>query len=147
MKKAKLLPLIICGLPAIAGLFLLMLSFDGVIDGYHSSQWQKVSGQIIDGYKRKNMIGFTTFAYHRYDAFAYKYEINGIEFVGHKVSFGVKAPNKEYDSGERVNVYYDPQNPGDSVLIPGVDSSQFVSLFIGGGLLVIGFVLWKRIQI
>ena len=56
----------------------------------------------------------------------YQYEVNGKKFVGRRVAFyTLHYPEtvdfaKRYPQGSRVSVFYNPQNPAESVIVPGL---------------------------
>jgi hypothetical protein len=61
----------------------------------------------------------------------YVYWVSGREFSGHRLNFDVrqleydeaKAIVQRYPPGANVRVYYDPRNPSDCVLEPGMQPS------------------------
>lgn len=56
----------------------------------------------------------------------YEYEVGGQDYRNNRINFGIYGPTSvrswveeaaaQYPVGKRVNVYYDPKNPADSVL-------------------------------
>lgn len=56
----------------------------------------------------------------------YQYEVNGKKFAGRRVAFyTLHYPEtvdfaKHYPQGSRVSVFYNPQNPAESVIVPGL---------------------------
>lgn len=56
----------------------------------------------------------------------YQYELNGKKFAGRRVAFyTLHYPEtvdfaKCYPQGSRVSVFYNPQNPAESVIVPGL---------------------------
>ena len=85
----------------------------------------------------------------------YKYEVDGAQYVGEKVSLEKRnelIPGDNTDSywdkwgpGENVVVYFNPLAPSESVLIPYLQSwrkSHYIALIVAGVLLmVVGFLV------
>jgi len=147
MLQAQIFKLFISGIPIIIGCILLSTSLVYVAEGYKSEGWLKTRGEVFEGYKSKGVIAITSYAFHNYDSFSYIYEVNGIEYKGYRIEIGANSSSKDYSKGELVDVYYDPSNPSNSVLVIGVSSSQFVAIIIASGLIAVGVALWKRVRI
>lgn len=147
MVIAQTFKLFISGIPIIIGFILLSTSLAYVAEGYKSENWLKTKGEVFEGYESKGMIAIYSYVFHNYDSFSYLYEVNGIEFKGYRIGIGVNSSSKDYYKGELVDVYYDPLNPSNSVLVKGVSYSQFFTIIIACGLIAVGAALWKRIRI
>lgn len=90
-----------------------------------ASKWPQTIGEIvesaIEAREKSNMDGATTTA--NYPSIVYKYEVQGKEYIGKRISVGEQAPDFElqatiakYPVGRTVPVYYNPGNPKDAVL-------------------------------
>ena len=81
----------------------------------------------------------------------YQYTVEGTTYEGDRVSFaGRVSTNNEADAleviatyreGSKVAVYYDPADPEEAVLEPGLTGMVFLFPVIGGVFLVIGLGL------
>lgn len=83
--------------------------------------------------------------------FKYRYSVEGVDYKGSRVTYSdvvnktvgsLKKLQKKYRGKNQIQVYYDPERPGESVLIPGVSIFNFTplitcSLFILAGLFII----------
>jgi uncharacterized protein YneF (UPF0154 family) len=95
-------------------------------------------------------------SYPVYEAMVhYRYKVNGKSHIGKNVSFGEYAVNTDtrakrvsasYPVGKSVKVYYNPENHGEAVLVPGALGLYPIFLVVGilliGG--AIGSFLWIR---
>jgi hypothetical protein len=82
----------------------------------------------------------------------YSYEVGGKHFQGTRVQFGTRWRERvkskaasaitPYPVGQAVQVYYDPQRPGDSVLKPGVAPFWKKSVIFSLGMFALSGCLW-----
>jgi len=71
-------------------------------------------------------------------AIAYSYSVDGQEYVGRRFRYDGHPTNENsanavvsaHPAGSEVNVFYNPQDPRDSVLSPGVDTPDVSNLFL-----------------
>lgn len=119
-----------------------------IFDGIHSNQrdrpslqWPEVSGKLMQcdlGYHSE-----THSSYH-YITATYTYIVNGTRYVEHQIALW--SPDLRHGNAtafaaahpvpSAVDVYYDPQNPADAVLIPGADEAGNRFFIIDGSVLV-----------
>jgi hypothetical protein len=81
----------------------------------------------------------------------YAYAVGEQQFIGHRLSFGYFYSSNvgsetgdyllRYSVGKQVTVYYDPGNPAEAVLEPGIGPSIFILIAIGAGFGFIGLGL------
>ncbi|MCP4141984.1 MAG: DUF3592 domain-containing protein [Chloroflexi bacterium] len=129
-----------------------------------SQGWSSASGQITESYVRRedstDNDGYPQTYY--YSEVRYEYDLLVATFTGDKIAFGTKTGNSSqmkaqealarYPVGERVTVYYDPNNREDAVLERRVGGKVFLiigivfslvalcTLCIGGSALVFSLV-------
>jgi len=93
-------------------------------------QWPRVSGKLVQCEQYHRGIDQSHTSY-RVDV-TYFYAVNGREYIGHRIapwSAGLESKSRTRSSafaidhpvGSPVDVYYDPRQPGDAVLLPGPD--------------------------
>jgi hypothetical protein len=79
----------------------------------------------------------------------YAFSVNGATHEGQRVSFGEYATAdeadarrvvEEYSVGRTVRVYYQPDDPGQAVLRPGLDGVPWFFLVIGGVFVLMGLL-------
>jgi hypothetical protein len=79
----------------------------------------------------------------------YTYPVNSRSYKSYTIKFGENSYDSKrraeeiaasYQVGNNVTVYYDPKNPGNSVLEPGVSSGSYIVLGIGLLFLTIGLI-------
>jgi len=91
-----------------------------------SNSWAKTEGVIIHSAieKERGSKGKTTYSAD----IRYEFQVNDSLFEGYRVTFGnvsrsssdnAKETLRKYPVRKKVDVYYDPEFPGDSVLIKG----------------------------
>ncbi len=110
-------------------IFLLFATVRSWIDGYASINWKVTSGKITTS---KAIICHRKYSLSTdYQAvIVYSYVVNGVPYSSSQISFtsdqfaGLGCGSAEkamemYPLGSSVSVHYNPQNPKDSVLIPG----------------------------
>lgn len=92
---------------------------------YTSTGWPTTNGRITESKVGWTMVGARgtsrPVAYHH---LRYDYEVGGQPYRGTRAQFfsdsGVDKDVARYPSGSEVTVYYSPDNPSKSVLIPGI---------------------------
>ena len=72
--------------------------------------------------------------------FVYTYEVGGKKYQGHLERYGAvqhfrqdsraAAEAKKLPAGTAVSIYYNPQDPRDAILHPGVDGKDYMAFFI-----------------
>jgi len=118
--------------------------------GYKSETWEKAEGRIVS-----TSIDYAGHTYGRgavafyTPAITYRYEVNGIERQGTRLKFGGHWPfpgaaerlRNQYREGQRVVVFYNPEDPDKAVLESGVSSDNVFAFWVGIGLFVIGWLM------
>lgn len=79
----------------------------------------------------------------------YSYSVNGISYSGHRfryddhnMAFEWTTAVDDFPSGSSRTVFYDPRNPADSVLEPGVDGCDMMLLLFALPMNVLTCTLW-----
>ena len=107
--------------------------------GKESSQWPSVQGQITYAHAQSRK---TNKGNQYLPNITYTYSINGKKYTGKRITasdeyqktlMGAQDILKTYPVGGQVSVYYDPANPGESLLDRGRPKNVFV--LIGGAVL------------
>lgn len=86
-----------------------------------SSSTEQQSTQLVSGVSRAPLA--SRLKYHA-SKVSYSYTINGLKRVGHRPFYCARGSDARFDSlgfatDKTVPVYYNPHNPGESVLVPG----------------------------
>jgi hypothetical protein len=83
--------------------------------------------------------------------FKYRYSVKGIDYNGKRVTYSdginktvgsLKKLQERYRGKSQIQVYYDPERPGECVLVPGLNIFNFTplitsALFVMAGLFII----------
>jgi hypothetical protein len=110
--------------------------------GEASNSWPSVGGIITDARIEENTDvdedGFSSTTYT--PKWLYEYTLDGKTNTSERISFGAvrgygrrKRAQEELDKfpvNSQVRVYYDPQNPGETVLVPGTKGTM-MGIIIG----------------
>ncbi len=149
----------------IFGLILIIFAVQNSIISMESEDWLTVEGTItssaIDSYKERDTgtgdDSPTTYTTYYEPEITYSYLVNGADYSSDKISFSrtrfvIQSEAQEiidkYSTGTNVTVYYNPNNPSESVLKPGIqDSGGMICGTIGslifvifGALIVLGVI-------
>ena len=145
------------GIPALVVMGLMFLLLLGGVGSYliydsnrnmakaaASESWQATQGKILQsdfsvrGLGRKRRATVTV---------GFRYNVGGKSYTGNRLSFekqdsfrprNAEALLKPYPKGSNCMVYYNPNNPSDSVLIKGARSANNANLFAGVFFLIAG---------
>jgi hypothetical protein len=139
----------------VAGAGIVVWSIGHLISAFASPRWPATSGVVVVSYLQRSRFGDGMREY--WPELSYRYTVQGSEFVagrvrfGDHVSTGWSAPGvrivEEYPVGKVVSVRYNPDDPGEAVLEPGVNALVLVEVASGLVLLLISLVvLWRKIE-
>jgi hypothetical protein len=129
-----------------------------IVDNAKASlKWPTVEGRVtVSTVERKRSSDSTTYAAN----VGYDYEVDGEKRMGDTVWFGgnfsssnsglARETVDKYPAGSQVRVYYNPEDPDQSVLEPGAFWTTYMVygiglLLFGIGLLVTGGFVWKML--
>ena len=117
-----------------------------------SQNWPTVEGQIVQATievtRSSDDDGTTSTRYA--PLVIYTYSLVGQQYTSDKVTFGAKwrygsrskAESKSnYQTGQRINVYYNPEKPEQAVLEPGAMRGAWGSLILGIVFFIFGGVI------
>ncbi len=119
---------------------ILHLYITNLINGIKSKKWPCADGIIIRS-EIKDVLSVDTMIYKYF--IEYEFYVNDEKFTGDKISFepdGIKTKEflKKYTTTTQVKVYYNPGNPKQAVLLPGLFRSLNILLFFF--ILIIAFL-------
>jgi hypothetical protein len=138
-----LIPIAIIGV----ALFLLVHELLSLRRGKQSEFWPETEGTII--HARTRQIGDIHSTQHRLSVH-YEYVVGGKRYTSRRYAFGTRyitglraaqETAAQYRDEEGVKVYYNPENPRQAALEPGIAWDSFVILGVGLVLLFIGLRL------
>ena len=134
----------------LVGGIVLVVGIFSIVRANASESWPMVEGEVIRTdivSNRKSGGGSSTYR----AKVEYQYAIDGVTRYGARVSYAgnVSSSNRgsamaiidRYPKGSDVTVYYDPADPEESVLEPGISAKIFLTPAIGGVFLVLGLAL------
>jgi hypothetical protein len=101
-----------------------------------SPNWPSTMGEV-----------FATIEHNSYTDVLYAYEAGGLQRESNQLSFSLfpQSPGTapEYWEGQRVRVFYCPQFPSHSVLVPGWGWRPIVFIVVGGIFVPIGWLFHR----
>ncbi len=140
------------GMFTIAGAVLMIVGARNIQGAWESENWPHVDGTIIESkvglHTSRSSNGRSSTSYS-VDV-GYSYTVEGKEFTGDRLRFGEMNSNKRRDAnskakkfgeGKQVKVYYDPEEPAESVLEPGVHGSSWFLPIFGTVFFTVGTLL------
>lgn len=141
IKHRALVSRIICGaFVGIVALWILPTVYRGFRDGPRSNSWPQVEGIVLD---HKVVPVDREGAGARLGLrLVYQYEVEGTQYTGSKIDvagtlvvlYGELAQElqqraeNDFPRGDPIEVYYDPSNPADAVLVTGIVPTTYWQL-------------------
>lgn len=147
----------------LAGAVFLLLGLGTSYYGYRlirraraSTQWPAAQGQIesstvdVERERDRDSDGDVHYKTKYIPRTVYSYQVGGTDYIGEQVSFGrtsSSSPNWAYrlrdlyPAGTEVSVYYDPADPQEAVLQPGVKWTTYLVLGIGAVFALTGVMI------
>lgn len=128
--KNFFLRLFLIAMPLVMGILFITLGIRNHALGKESESWPVVEGSFVSesssGQKKKKRIHIS-----------YEYRVDGVSYKNSRVNFADDKASKrkirdQYDVGDKLKVYYQPDNPEQSVLEPGASSGSLVIKIVGG---------------
>ncbi len=112
-----------------------------------SEEWPSTTGTVLSATvdSSSSSSGSSSRTYHA--SVAYTYRVAGSDFEGTTISYGAYGTGDyeraariaaRYEAGEPVRVYYQPDDPAESVLEPGSHSLPWASLAFGAVFALVG---------
>jgi len=148
----------------LGGVWLIAAQTTAMWRGLQSRSWPTTAGTIVyagwQSYQRSGAyIGpnYNAAPFLHQPDIHYRYEVNGRVYEGSRVSLhdhrdgnlgNVKAIVERYPVGSAIEVYFDPSEPSQAILEPGV--AWFNVLFLGMGVVfvLVGFGLgWAAVKV
>jgi hypothetical protein len=138
----KYIPYYISGAFCLVGLAAAVYGLFVIRKARESAGWPVAEGQVVHSQVDRNEEG----------AYApdvrYSYVIEGVQFTGRCIQAGVYVSSSDdsdasrcvsrYPKGARVDVAYNPANPAEAVLEPGLRKRSFLFLAFGLGFSMFG---------
>ena len=135
------------------GLFCLAFGTSLAIQGIRASSWPMAKGIVIKSevkaLKTQEKIRIARLCFY----IDYIYQVRDKVYEGHKISVGWQCFGSEdkikrllmlYPSGKKIQVYYNPKNPSQSLLQPGLDWTVFFLWGIGIVTLSVCWPLFRK---
>lgn len=135
------------GLIAI-GLFLVVITPMSIRAGKKSASWPSVTGTVLSSEVEEKISADAEDGVSRtyYPRIRYEYLIGENKYQGSKYKLLESSMSKRkaeefaamFLPGNKVNVYYNPKKPQESVLQTGTQNFLYVFLFLGIGMILAG---------
>jgi hypothetical protein len=115
-------------------------------EGWASRPWPVADGMVLSSEVRthttENRTSYSPIIH-------YKYQVHGKWYTGSRLAFGFSNRSREassdivegYAAGTSIPVHYDPNQPENSVLQPGVHSINWLAFVFGAAALGMAFLL------
>ncbi len=133
--------ILVLGVLNLAGVLIVLRGLWDVYSAWITTHWEKVPGQLtsvtIDETVRKS--NKTRRKVYEVKA-TYQYDVCGRPYQGEKIAPSYIATSDQQDhqdlldwlnSARSLSVFYNPQHPEQSVLLPGVDRGMFSTIAVG----------------
>lgn len=129
----------------VIGSFLSFIGYQQLKNAHDSLKWSITNGIILSSEIEKHEDSEHSTNYEAY--VRYEYNVGGKHYLSNQVSFGQYGSNdpeharsivRQYEKGEKISVHFNPSNPNESILEPGVSFGTFIPLGLGFGFLGIG---------
>lgn len=139
---------------AIAAMVCVSLMGNSVLFGLQTKKWNHTVGHIV--MVKKHHHGSVTSEEVYNTEVRYVYEIEGQQLSSNKLSaeppliteffsyFSITYNPTIYESGKPVVVYFDPKNPSDSLLKPGVSLPAWIALVSSAAVLLVSLLFLYR---
>ncbi|MEZ5545886.1 MAG: DUF3592 domain-containing protein [Lysobacteraceae bacterium] len=134
-----------------------------IAEGYEAKRWPQTTGTIVSVAVRTDTAGYNKGvtraqrerSYRYYPSILYRWNVDGRTYTGSRYRLGTThekygareeavAAASAYRNGAAIDVFYDPANPDQAVLVNAPSGGVFVPLPLGLLIAAIGgFGLWR----
>ena len=142
----------LCTIFIILGSWLCIKGIKKCLSASRSKNWTQVQCLVLSSIieESKNSDGDPMFE----AKVSYQYHHNGSRYIGNKIYFGYGSSSEKNDSleiinllpeGKTISVYFNPENPNEAVLIPGIQRFTLINVWGGFGFAFLGIwflVMW-----
>lgn len=131
-----------------AGSIILIIGSSKLWDAHKSSTWESTPGIITSSKIEDELTSDSTVVFHA--RINYAYEVNGKKYDGTRISFGDFSSSsserpfeitQRYSLGKKVDVYFNPENPKDSLLLPGIQPQTYFTTYFALVFLLFGALI------
>ena len=136
-RKYQRLRSLFFGMGIIAAVMLLLSSVSDMRHSSAAARWDVHQGVIIQEMRR----GINYFGGGWLE---YSYEVEGRQYRGSRVGFGISRPQVALKQGDIVRVYVDPENANNAVIETGIVRKHFIGLVFSAFFFWIPWVIWRR---
>jgi hypothetical protein len=152
-------------IPLVFGVVLMVFGSKFVLQAQATKSWQQTQGFIsqVNLIASTSSTSTTSSKQKTIDiSVVYRYQINGKDYQSDKYSYGdgktaksrlknkITAQhwleNSPYQTGNEINIYYNPKNPQQAVIKTGASIWTFIPLLIGILLTVVFLIILWRIK-
>lgn len=140
-KKYQRLRSLFFGLCIVAAGMLFLSSASNMYKSRAAAHWPVHKGVITSELGS----GFKT-GYFGGGWLTYSYTVDGKEYRGTRIGFGISRPHAALKNGAPIRVYVNPSDNNIAVIAVGVERSHFIGLLLAGAFAWLGFVIWRRTQ-
>lgn len=137
--KYQRLRSIFFGLCIIAAVMLFLSSTRNMAKSSAAASWPVHTGVVTN-----EMRGGFSSGYYGGRWLTYRYEIDGREFRGTRVGFGISRPPAGLKNGDQIPVYVNPEDNNQAVVAVGINKSHFIGLVFSFGFGWLGMLIWRR---
>ena len=152
-----------CWLTIISGILLIPFGIYFMNKANTSGSWPVVSGKVLSTRVSYDLSSNTQMYNRRsyYYAVTYEYEVENRRYFNDRFSVAedIRSPKRysseqeaeaaaraSYPEAAPVNVYYDPENPAESVLLKGTTFTAYIPLLLGLFLIPAGVYLRRQAE-
>ena len=129
-----------------------------IFQGVTSSQWPFVFGELESTdlkeviYEGRDSDGTVDLASARVVNFRYSYSVSDRKYDGSRVTYSdginktsraLRKLQKKYQGKSLIQVYYNPENPDESVLVPGLSIFNFTPLITSVLFILVGLFIYS----
>jgi hypothetical protein len=149
----------ICFIFFVIGIFIMRAAIRNRRKAEESTSWPSVQGTItkawVETQEHEDDEGSVTITH--FPKWEYEFNVSGMTYTSQNVSFGGTGGSsrelaaqerlKQYPINSQVQVFFNPSNPEEAVLEPGIQGTMTL-IILGGGLafimlvIIVGLAIW-----
>lgn len=132
------------------GALLVLIGIWGISKAQQTTNWLSTDATVVQAEEivRQSAPGR---AISRRHLFRYRYEVGGEVFENGRFSYWSPSPMRangvaRYETGQQITIHYNPNNPVESVVEPGLEGRLWHLIMGAGGVLIamLSFQLWRQ---
>lgn len=141
-KKYQRLRSLFFGLCILAAVLLSLASVKNMVKSLAAADWPVHRGKVTNEL-HAGVVG-SYYGSTRSRWLEYSYEVDGKNYRGTTIGYGISRPESDLRLGQLIRVYVSPDDKNIAVIAVGLSKNHFIGMLLSAGFVWLGFYIWRK---